>query len=367
LSHHGESPLAQQHPQLDICDVFLFRGTTGTVFIMTLNPLSGPGGFHPDGLHEFNINTSGRAVRDVVFRVSFGPAQPGGHQPLELRLLTGDAARDLDAHGEVLASGHTEAVVAGRRGVRIWAGRAADPFYINPGVVTAVAQTVQAGAPLDVRALATAEPANLFAGHNVNAIVLEVPDNLLTAQPRARRGRPWPRTGRRISSGPGNAGRIGFWATTALRDTGTWVKVQRCATPLIPTIFFAPDADLADAYNTTEPARDRENYGPLVAEFAARTAAALGAAQDPAVHGTRVRDQLFPDILWYDLGTAAQFGFGERNGRGLTDPVAEVMFAIVTGRAIPLGLDQSAATGSLRHSFPYLGAPLLGGARSAPG
>jgi hypothetical protein len=95
-----------------------------------------------------------------------------------------------------------------------------------------------------------------------------------------------------------------------------------------------------------------------VGKLAGQAAAALGAAEDPRAHGSRVADALFPDILWYQLGTPAQFGFGRRNGRGLTDPVAEVMFALVTGRAIPLGLDKSAATGSLRGSFPYLSAPL---------
>jgi hypothetical protein len=359
VSHHGESPLAQQYPKLDICDVFLFRGNSGTVFIQTLNPLSGPGGFHPGGLYEFNIDTSGRGAGDAVFRVSFGTAGPSGHQPLQLELLAGGPAGNRDATGEVLASGVTETVTDGGRGIRIWAGRAADPFYIHPAVVTAVAQAVQAGAPLDVRALIAAEPSNLFAGHNVNAIVLEVPDDLLLAWTQARPG--WLRRHRRnrnISPGPGRDGWIGFWATTVLRHGHGWLKVQRCATPLIPTIFFAPDGDLAAAYNTTEPAQDRDNYGPLVGKLAGQAAAALGAAEDPRAHGSRVADALFPDILWYQLGTPAQFGFGQRNGRGLTDPVAEVMFALVTGRAIPLGLDKSAATGSLRGSFPYLSAPL---------
>lgn len=360
MSHHGESPLAQKYPQLDICDVYVFRGTAGTVFVMSLNPMSGPGGFHPDGLHDFNVDTSGRMVRDAVFRVSFGPAEPGGRQPLHLQLLAGAAAADPDAKGELLASGPTGTVIDGGRGVRIWAGRAADPFYIAGPVVTAVAQTVQAGAPLDVQALAAAELSNLFAGHNVNAIVLEVPDDLLSRWAQGRPGRLGLRRSR-----PASTGWIGFWGTTVLRQDGTWLKVQRCATPLIPTIFFAADGELAARYNTTEPAADRENYGPIVSKLAGRAAAALGAAEDPQAHGIRVRDQLFPDILWYEVGTPAQFGFGRRNGRGLTDPVAEVMFALVTGRAIPLGLDKRAATGSLRDSFPYLGAPLTGG--PAPG
>jgi hypothetical protein len=157
------------------------------------------------------------------------------------------------------------------------------------------------------------------------------------------------------------SGRIGYWATTARQEDGTWIRVQRCATPLIPTIFFDADGDLASKYNTTDPGQDRDNYGQLVTELAAQAAAGLGAAEDPQAHGIHVRDQLFPDILWYEVGTRAHFGFARRNGRGLTEPVAEVMFALVTGRAIPLFLGKNDATGALRDSFPYLAAPLAGG------
>ena len=358
MSHHAESCLARQYPTLDIADSFLFRGEVGSVFIMTLNPLSGPGGFHPDGVHEFCICTSRRAERDLVFRVTFGPADPVGHQPLRLQVLTGQSARNPNATGEVIASGSTHAVTSGHGGVRIWAGPAADPFYINGPVVSAVAQAVQGGMPLDVRALAAAEPANIFAGTNVHAIVLEVPDRLLFSWTRARSGSTRLRRGLGHPAGQAQ-GQIGFWAATALRvPDGRWLKVQRCATPLIPTIFFASDGDTADAYQATDPARDTENYGSLIASLAGRAAAALGGTEDPREHGAYVRDQLFPDVLWYQPGTQARFGFGQRNGRGLTDPVAEVMFSIVLGRAIPLGVDASSASGSLRGAFPYLSEPV---------
>ncbi len=354
MSHHAESSLARQHPQLDIADTYLFRGAAGSVFIMTLNPLSGPGGFHPGGVHEFCVCTSPQAGRDLVFRVTFGPEDAAGRQLLRLQALTGKNASELDAAGTILASGQTQDVIAGQDGLRVWAGTAADPFYINGPVVSAVAQAVQGSAPLDIRALAGIQPVNLFAGCNVNAIVLEVPDRLLSAWTRSRPGSP-PRPGPESPSLP--PGRIGFWATTTLRDGSSWLKVQRCATPRLPTMLFAPDGHLADAYQATEPAQDRENYGPLVAELAGRAAAALGAA-DPVTHGASVRDQLFPDVLWYQAGTPAQFGFGRRNGRGLRDPAAEVMFALVLGRAVPLCLDPGCAALSPHGAFPYLGAPV---------
>ena len=37
MSHHLDSPLAREDTRLDITDVYLFRGTAGTVFVMNIN------------------------------------------------------------------------------------------------------------------------------------------------------------------------------------------------------------------------------------------------------------------------------------------------------------------------------------------
>lgn len=108
MSHHRDSPLARQDPRLDISDVYLLRGAGGTVFIMNVNPLSGPNGFHPEGLYEFKVDTGADAVEDITFRVSFGARGADERQTLELRRLDGAAAQDRDAEGTVLARGRTE-------------------------------------------------------------------------------------------------------------------------------------------------------------------------------------------------------------------------------------------------------------------
>ncbi|HEV3382059.1 MAG TPA: DUF4331 family protein [Trebonia sp.] len=338
MSHHGESVLARAYPLLDICDLFVFRGAdSGTVMIQTFSPMSGPHGFQADGRYEFHLDLDHDAVADLTFRVTFGPPAVSGEQQLEMRLLEGGGGSGgaSDAGGEVLAVGPTETIVHGQRGMRVWAGRAADPFYINGQVIGAVATAVQAGTPLDLRALAAdGEPVNLFGGYNVNALVVEFPDDFLP-----------------------HAGQAGFWATTLAPGDGHWHRVQRCATPLIPTIFMAPDGEISTAYQTTDPVDDHGLYGQLVCDLAAGVAGRLGAADDPQAHGALVRDQLFPDILRYQLGTRAEFTFAGRNGRGLTDPVAEVMCSLVTGRAVPFGLGPESATGKLRDCFPYLGEP----------
>jgi hypothetical protein len=66
----------------------------------------------------------------------------------------------------------------------------------------------------------------------------------------------------------------------------------------------------------------------------------------------------FPDILRYEVGTPAVFGFAKRNGRALSDNAPEVMFSLVVNAALSDGLDRSAATGTLRPDFPYVALPV---------
>ncbi|MEV6227231.1 DUF4331 family protein [Saccharopolyspora shandongensis] len=72
MSRHLDSPLARQDPRLDISDVYLSRGTGGTTFVINVNPLSGAGACHPEGVYEFKVDTEGDAVEDITFRVTFG-------------------------------------------------------------------------------------------------------------------------------------------------------------------------------------------------------------------------------------------------------------------------------------------------------
>jgi Domain of unknown function (DUF4331) len=79
MSHHLDSPLARQDTRLDITDVYLFRGTAGTVFVINVNSsVAGhryPERFHPEALYEFKVDTDGDAMEDVTFRVSFGQGE----------------------------------------------------------------------------------------------------------------------------------------------------------------------------------------------------------------------------------------------------------------------------------------------------
>jgi hypothetical protein len=290
MSHHLDSELARQDPRLDISDVYLFRGTSGTVFVMDVDPLSGHHGFHPEGLYEFKVDLNRDGIEDVTFRFTFEEADAEGGQRWTMRRLDGAAARDRDAEGSVLLTGVTgEIRETGDRTIRTWAGSAADPFYIEGSVITAVRTAIAQGEQVVLDEFVPAT--NLFHGTDVGAIVLEVSDGVLAADT------------------------IGFWGVTALAtDAGGWRQINRCAQPLINTLFDLEDADREMDFNATQPCEDRARYGPQVVRDTTAVVAAMGTRSDPRLHAERLRDALFPDVLWYEIGTDAHFGTERRNG-----------------------------------------------------
>jgi Domain of unknown function (DUF4331) len=318
MSHHLDSPLARQDVRLDITDLYVFRGSTGTVFVLDVNStISGdaaPQGFHPEARYEFRVDRSGDAVVDLTYRITFGERDSDGQQDLELRELDGAGSQAEMTGGRVLARGTTNQVTGD--GVRLWAGLAADPFSIDPTVLQAVGTAFAHGRAVDLAGWKPADAVDLFAGTSVNTIVLEIPDAAL-----------------------GSGQDIGVWAVTMLAtDAGEWRPINRAGRPMIQPIFNPADSEQASDYNTTEPSVDRINYANRFARQVADVVAALGTAADPVAYGARVAELLLPDVLCYRVGSLASFGFAGMNGRDLTDSAPEVMFSLVTNSAFSVGL-----------------------------
>ena len=75
MSHHFDTPTGREDPRLNLCDLYLFRGSPGTtVMAMTVNPSASPGTaapFRDEGLHAFRFDTNGDTREDVSFNVAF--------------------------------------------------------------------------------------------------------------------------------------------------------------------------------------------------------------------------------------------------------------------------------------------------------
>lgn len=126
---------------------------------------------------------------------------------------------------------------------------------------------------------------------------------------------------------------------------------------MIQPIFNPEDSKEASRYNTTAPADDLANYGERFAHMVAAVVAAHGSAANPRAYGEAVAALLLPDMLPYQLGSPASYGFAGHNGRSLTDNVPDVMFSLVTNSALSGGLSSASTSAVLRDTFPYVAAP----------
>jgi hypothetical protein len=359
MSHHLDSPLARQNVRLDSTDLYVFRGEMGTVFVLNINNSisrpTEPQGFHAEAQYAFRLDLDGDAVEDLTYRLTFGERDDIGRQTVELRRLSGRDAHTPTAPGTAIAAGVTGETMAGVGGLRVWAGRAADPFAIDPTVLNAVGAAFKNGTRVDLTGWQADMATNRFAGTTVNAIVLEVPDAELSWRLREAPG-----------EAPGGAftwrlqpdKRINVWATTLLaNDAGGWQPINRAGHPMIQPIFHPDDTEEASRYNTTAPADDLATYGERFARMVAAVVAAHGTAADPQAYGETVAALLLPDMMLpYQLGSPACYGFAGHNGRALTDNAPEVMYSLVTNMALSGGLSRVSGSAAVRDAFPYVAA-----------
>jgi hypothetical protein len=334
-----DSPIARQDVRLDITDLYVFRGETGTAFVMNVcHSIAGHipvPGYHPEGKYEFKIDLDCDAVEDITYRFTFEPRDSSGNQRFELRKIAGSQSGSPVDQGRVVLSGRTGETTVGNN-VRVWTGRAGDPFWIEPDVLHAVGHAFQDGTAIDLSAWDSSKARNLFAGHTVYSIVLEVADGELPAGSSATR-------------------RIGVWSVASLAtDAGGWRSINRVGLPMIHPLFTQFNEDLGNRLNAGNPADDMAAYGGTMRSAIARVVAARGTADDAAAYADRVVNRFLPNVLPYDVGSKAAFGFATWNGRSLIDNAPEVMFSIAANTPVSLGIGKESVATKPSDAFPYV-------------
>ena len=121
-------------------------------------------------------------------------------------------------------------------GIRLWAGRIADAFYIDLSLLGMVNSAVRGGTALDLSEWRPDRAQNSFAGTTVDSIVLEVSQQHPQLRPGAR---------------------IGVWCATKLAtDAGGWRQINRAGHPMMWPIFWPDDTHFTDPANTRHPSED---------------------------------------------------------------------------------------------------------------
>jgi hypothetical protein len=340
MSHHLDSPIARQDVRLDITDLYCFRGETGTALVINVcHSIAGPvpePGFHPEGMYEFKVDLNGDAVEETTWRVNFEPRDANGHQRYVVRRIDGPDAVDPNAEGDLIAHGVTGDIVTSVSGYRVWAGQAGDPFWIEPDVLHAVGHAFQDGTPVELGTWNPASARNLFAGHTVYSLVLEIPDIELAPQASASQ-------------------QVGVWAVATLAtDAGGWRSINRVGLPMIHPLFTQFNEQLGDRLNAGRPADDFLTYGETIGKAVAGAVKANGTTDDPDAYAAMVVKRLLPNILPYKIGTPAMFGMAGWNGRSLNDNAPDVMFTLAANTPVKLHIGKDSVDPKPSTTFPYV-------------
>src|SRR5215470_11049548 len=276
MSHHLDTPLARQNGQLYIDDLYVFPGDRSTVFIMDVNStITGPDvqrGFHPEARYEFKVHFDGADFEALTYRVSFAKPDSDGRQALQLRALTGADARDDAASGNLVLEGRTGEPF-GRDGIRAWAGRITDPFYIDLGLLGTINAAVKDGTAPDRSAWRVDEAQNSFADTTVESIVLEVSQQ----HPQLHAG-----------------AHTGVWSATKLPADGGWRQINRFGHPMMWPIFWPDDTDFSNPANGRHPSADLDDDGKYIGDAIAAVVAANGTSEDPQGYGQIAARALLP-------------------------------------------------------------------------
>jgi hypothetical protein len=331
VSHHFDSAADRADGRINLCDLYAFPAAPGTTaLILTVNPDAGrssPTTFRPDALYEFVVSSDGGTSEDIVVRVVFTEPDDEGHQQMQVLRVDGAAAR-RDTEGTLLGAGRSGEVISLGDSGLAWAGLAADPFSGDGIAIGMFLQGLAEGRYTPE--VFTASPSNTFAGRDVTALALQLPDVTLGGT------------------------RVALWARISLHGHAARRQVNRVGQAMLRPIFFNPPDDEAelDTLNGGAPDADQDAHGERVRRIA-RTAGRLAGLPDPDAHAERVAAAFLPDVLTYRPGQPAAFHPGGGNGRALGDNAFDIAVAVLAGSTLGNAFAPRLGT----PAFPYLSGP----------
>jgi Domain of unknown function (DUF4331) len=337
MSHHFDTPTAREDPRINLCDFYLFGRTPGTVTMaLTVNPDAGVGGpdtFREEGLYSFRFDLNADTREDVTFKIRFGKVTHSGDdehrhaQSFEVRRAIGQiASRGVD--GELLVGGRTGQIAMTESGIRAFAGLAPDLFAGDAAALGVFRNALYNEEKFAPEAFQNRK--NFFAGRNVTAIVLEVPNRLI------------------------GSGQVRAWATVSLHGHAPEVQVSRWGLPLI-TNFFMPDMKMREDYNRAAPAEDLPRFSSQISQIVEKVTRLANSTSNPAEYAKQFVARVCPTTLPYTLDSEALFEVAGFNGRALADDVMDVMLSLITNT--PLGDGVAPDQRRMRAEFPYFGEP----------
>lgn len=318
--HHFETKLAQEHPEYDMTDVYVFRSTEPgkTVVVMNMNPqtAAGKAGFGTSGLYSFHagFDRDLKSGRTITFKFD--------GEKMHLGWID-SANPQLGTQGDVKSSGAIGETVNCPSGIRWWVGPIHETFAGNGLGLGAFKEAVGKG-EFKPELFNNGDKANaLFEGKFVSSIVIEIPNKYLGSK-------------------------IYYYATSAWYDHDHWHQVNRIAHVLLPHLYLeTPEHNKAE--NEGRPVTDGERRQWVLATV--EKFHRVAGHTDAKARAEKIADVIMPDVVPYIIGTEAHYGVAWLNGRKLSDDAMDTAVELLTGRFIE---DYIHPTGNYQHAFPYV-------------
>lgn len=237
-----------------------------------------------------------------------------------------------------------DVVIAPGQTVKFFAGVADDPFFFDVPAFTSYLDGIRNGGAANAAAFARMR--DTFAGYNVLAIALRIPQVLLTGTNGTKIGVDF--LAQRHASEK--------FSPKGFKASGKFVTVDRAGHPLVNSVLIP--FDLRDTYNASTPTAD---VSLTFAGAIAQTLSDVGIVTNPAEPAFTTLTDLFVakgDLLQLDTSISnfgSPAGVGYPNGRRLQDDTVDVLLTLLNHN-ITVG-DGIANSGSLTTSFPFLGKP----------
>jgi hypothetical protein len=442
-SSHREAPITALDRSADVTDWYAFvsyDNPNNVTFILNVDPLLEPANgpnyfpFDPGVLYEMHIDNNQDGKDDVTFQFRFFTQirQPnlftgfaGGIPGVPaITALAGAGSEGLSLRQTytitMIKNGKTTCLTDGKTlfavpsnvgprtmpnyqelfnqgiysladGIRVWAGTADDPFFIDLGA-TFDSINYRSGVGPILSPSIDADDTHNYApdavgGYNVNSIVLEVPIALLTVD-----GKTHPATDKQAV--------IGTWGSTARHEItvrrspnpeqnlGTFQQINREGNPLINEVVIGTGSK--DRFSMDVPANDAQfanfvlnpvlagvlsTFGVPVPPNPRTDLLILAQYQAPICPGCGPKDagpvadllRLNTGIPPTAVGSQKRLGFlagdmaGFPNGRRPVDDVVDISLRAVAGILVdatkfgtPLGDGVNTKTEGFNNSFPYV-------------
>lgn len=424
-SSHREAPGISADPVADNTDVYFFRDPVDpTRLVMIANwipleePAGGPNFFHfgESIRYEFNVDSDGDGVEDLVYRVEFTrhvrngntflqnvgpvatPSDPNQnvYYTYNVKKCSGPSPNQfcgtigadlLEAPNNVGPKSFPNGYATGS-GINttyfpidddtiVFAGPRADGFYVDLGMIFDLVNFRPGSLPGN-----HGGGTNSIAGYNVHSIALSVPIGKLTKNGTA-------------PTDPADPNAIvSMWSSTWRLVGGNWTQVSRLGNPLVNEVIIP--LGMKDTFNATYPKDDLANFGTYVLnpELAGILHALFGISVPPAPRtdllalvqglpgltqrpGEVISDQLRLNVAvpptalsaTNPLGVIAGDNAGYPNGRRVQDDTVDIALRVVAGVLVDgfniapnnqLGDGVDGPDVPFLSTFPWLAAPHSG-------